>query len=266
MKNIIHTLLLLLLTVFPLRAEYTPEDMPNVNIANRYEYVSDPGNLLRADTKDEVNRILWNLRQQTSAEVVVAIPPDIGDEPIEDWSESLFTSWGIGKSDKDNGVLIVIAPAQRKARIQTGYGIEGILPDIVCKKLITSQIVPHMKENDLDDAVLASVSKLSEILLDPTVADELKSNKPDNFGNRAETLDKSVIFQFLGIIFLVCFIISAGYYIKTSLSLRGEDNYHKALGWRHSLNTLGWMILFSAGTAVIFYLLAYINYRRNRTH
>ena len=164
MKNIIHTLLLLLLTVFPLRAEYTPEDMPNVNIANRYEYVSDPGNLLRADTKDEVNRILWNLRQQTSAEVVVAIPPDIGDEPIEDWSESLFTSWGIGKSDKDNGVLIVIAPAQRKARIQTGYGIEGILPDIVCKKLITSQIVPHMKENDLDDAVLASVSKLSEIL------------------------------------------------------------------------------------------------------
>lgn len=257
--------LLLIFVAFPVFAEYAPEDMPNVNIANRYEYVSDPGNLLRPETKKQVNQMLWDLRQQTSVEMAVALPPDIGDYTIEEWSERLFTSWGIGKSDKDNGVLLVIAPEQRMARIQTGYGVEGVLTDIASKKIITNQIAPRMSEGDIDGAVLAAVSQINGALTDPGVADELKSNERDNFGNNMETLDKSVFFQFISIIFLICFLFSSVYFFKTAFSLRKKDNYHKALGWRNTLRTLGWLTIFSAGSGIVFYLIAYFLYRRNRT-
>lgn len=266
MNNILRNILSLILLFFVVHvfAEYSPEDMPNVNIANRYEYVSDPGNLLRPETRQQVNEILWNLRKQTSVEMVVALPPDIGDTTIEDWSERLFTSWGIGKSDKDNGVLLVIAPEQRMARIQSGYGTEGVLTDIASKKIITNQIVPRMRDGDIDGAVLGAVTQINAALTDPAVADELKSQERDNFGGDIETLDKSVFIQFVGIIFFICFLFSAGYFIKIAFSLRGKDNYHKALGWRNTLNKFGWLILFSGGSGIIFYLLANLLYHRNR--
>ncbi len=90
--------------------DYTPQEIVNPNVADRRVYVSDPGNLVSPSVKSQVNSMLYDLRKNTSAEVVVAVVPSIGDMPIEDFSEQLFTRWGIGKSDKDNGVLILIAP------------------------------------------------------------------------------------------------------------------------------------------------------------
>ena len=138
------------------------------------------GNLLSPATKDAVNRRLWDLRQQTSVEAVVAIPPSIGETTIEDWSEQLFTLWGIGKKDKDNGVLLVIAPEQRRARITTGYGVEGVLPDISCKNIINSAIIPNMREGDINRAVDDATNLVSRVLTDPAVAEEIRSRQPDN--------------------------------------------------------------------------------------
>ena len=89
--------------------DYTPQEIVNPNVADRRVYVADPGNLVSPSVKSQVNSMLYDLRKNTSAEVVVAVVPSIGDMPIEDFSEQLFTRWGIGKSDKDNGVLILIA-------------------------------------------------------------------------------------------------------------------------------------------------------------
>ncbi len=75
----------------------SPEEMPNVQVTDRSQYVSDPAGLLSAETKSIVNRRLSDLRRSTTAEVVVALPPDIGDETIQQWSERLFSLWKIGK-------------------------------------------------------------------------------------------------------------------------------------------------------------------------
>lgn len=157
--------------------DYSPDEIVNPNVADRREFVADPGSLLGAGTKSRVNSVLTDLRKQTSAEVAVAVVPSIGDVPIEDFSERLFTQWGLGKSDKDNGVLIVIALDQKRARIQTGYGVEGVLPDISAKKIINRSIIPYMREGDLDDAVEASVRDVARVLSDPVAAEELKSSK-----------------------------------------------------------------------------------------
>ena len=121
MKKIITLLLLLLAAVLRLSAQaYTPDQLTNPNIANRYDFVCDPAHLLSPAVTDSVNQRLYRLRQQTTCEVAVVVVPSIGGEPIEDWCEQLFTRWGIGKDDKDNGVLFAIVTEDHLTRIQTG--------------------------------------------------------------------------------------------------------------------------------------------------
>ena len=133
--------------------DYTPAMMPNVQVADRREFVSDPAVLLSPEVRNVVNQRLYRLRQETTVEAVVAIPPSIGDADINEWGVELFTLWGIGKKDKDNGVLLTIAPEQHRAFINTGYGVEGALPDIACSNIIGETVVPNMKKGDINAAV-----------------------------------------------------------------------------------------------------------------
>lgn len=266
MKKIIFLLILLTSAwVSAFAADYTPEMMPNVNVANRYEYVSDPGNLLSQETKERVNSRLWNLRQKTTCEAMVAIPPSIGDVPIEEWSESLFTLWGIGKKDKDNGVLLVIAPEQHRARIQTGYGMEGVLPDISCAEIIGREIVPNMRENDLDAAVSGAVGLMADAIENPEVAEELRSDNADNYSGNIATLSKEAVWEYIMIIAGCVFLFSLALFCYDLYHSRKSDNYHKAIMWRSHLTTFGWCALFSLGSGLIFYLLALFLYRSFRT-
>ena len=156
--------------------KYSPDKLVNPNVANRSHYVADPAGLVSQSAIDKANATLWNVRQKTGAEVVVAIVPNTGDLTEEDFATQLFEKWGVGKSDKDNGVLVLIVPDQRVARIATGYGVEGIIPDISAIKIISRSIVPYMRRGDLDGAVVAVSNDLSEVLTNPDVAEELKSS------------------------------------------------------------------------------------------
>lgn len=246
--------------------DFTPDMMPNVNVTNRYEFVSDPGNLLSPATKDAVNRRLWDLRQQTSVEAVVAIPPSIGETTIEDWSEQLFTLWGIGKKDKDNGVLLVIAPEQRRARITTGYGVEGVLPDISCKNIINSAIIPNMREGDINRAVDDATNLVSQVLTDPAVAEEIRSRQPDNHSGTVNALSGEVIWKFIRIVATCAFLFSLVMFVRYLFKGRKKsDNYHKAIMWRDSLPVFGWTALLSLGSGIIFLAFAFLLYRSYRT-
>lgn len=244
---------------------WTPGQMPNVNVKNRYDFVSDPGNLLSPETKQAVNQRLWDLRQQTTVEAVVALPPDIGDETIEEWSEQLFTLWGIGKKDKDNGVLLVIAPAQRRARIQTGYGVEGTLPDIACMNIIQQAIIPNMRQDDINAAVNDASRLMCDALTDPSVAEELRSNDPDNYSGEIDTLDPEVIWLFLEVVATIFFIITLASFCYLCVKARKLDTFGKANMWRKNLTALLIGGILSLGSGLIFYLLALLFYRRART-
>lgn len=117
-----------------LAKDYTPDEIVNPNIADRRVYVADPGNLVSSSVKAKVNDELYSLRRATGAEVVVAVVPSIGDMPIEDFSERLFTRWGIGKSDKDNGVLILIAPRTATCTYHHGLRCGGCASRHICKE------------------------------------------------------------------------------------------------------------------------------------
>ncbi|MDE5997258.1 MAG: TPM domain-containing protein, partial [Muribaculaceae bacterium] len=246
--------------------EYTPDEIVNPNVANRYEYVADPESRLSASTRSEVNARMQSLRDATSAEVAVAIVPSIGDYTIEDFSEKVFTRWGLGKKDNDNGVLLLISPDSRQVRIQTGYGTEGVLPDITCGQIIRETVIPNMRNDCLDCAVDEATAMISKIMMDPEYAEELRSKLSDNYSGIEEApISKETIMWFLTGVAFILWIIAAGSYITNRIkTCKLKSQAEKATKWRSSLTLLGFLSAGTLLTALPFYLLALYHYRQAR--
>src|SRR5690348_9508325 len=92
-------------------------------------YVSDFAHVLSSDTRQALEAKLSNFERATTNEIAVVTVPSLEGDTEEDYAVRLFKEWGIGKKGKDNGVLILIAPHERRARIEVGYGLEEVLPD-----------------------------------------------------------------------------------------------------------------------------------------
>lgn len=272
-REILTLTLLILTSLMASAVEYQvipPDKMPNVQVQDRRQFVSDPASLMSAEAKSGINTKLQALRDNTTAEMAVAIVPDLGDMEIEDYSEKLFTTWGIGKEDKDNGVLLVISPGSRRARIQTGYGAEGALPDMVCDRIIREDIVPAMQRDDLDGAATAAVNSITRVLTDPEYAEELRSKQTGVRQQGIQTEEiaeiKGLFMSLIGLVVAAAFIIALIYAIKTTRNLRNSSDYHKAQEWRSKLKYFIILTVLSALTALPILLYAIFKYRHNRNH
>jgi uncharacterized protein len=90
-------------------------------------------------SKDEVRQLeakAIGYRDQTGSEIGVLIVPTLGDQALEDYAHDVFKTWGIGQKGKDNGVLLLVAIAEKKARVEVGYGLEGELTDLESGRLV----------------------------------------------------------------------------------------------------------------------------------
>lgn len=246
--------------------DYSPDEIVNPNLADRYEYVADPEGRLDMSTRRKVNRRLQALRDSTSAEVAVAVVPSIGDYTIEDFSEKVFTHWGLGKSDKDNGVLLLISPDSRQVRIQTGYGTEGVLPDITCSQIIQHAVIPNMKAGCLDCAVDEATEMITEIMTNPEYAEELRSAQPDfSGGSDSAPVSGEDVTWFLAIIICCVWIFTlADYILDCRKAKRLPTVQSRVWMWKNSLSTYLVLGFASLLTAMPFYLLARRNYRKTR--
>lgn len=260
------TICIVMLMVTAISYGISPEEMPNVNRADYREFISDPGGYLSPAVKAQVNSELLRLRQSSTAEVVVVIPPSIDDLTANEWCEQLFTSWGIGKDDKDNGLLIMISPESRQAYIMTGYGMEGNFTDYVCKQIIERTIIPNMKEDNLAGAVESSVGMVSRIIADPSVAEEIRSQQRDNRDGDMEPISKEVVLNFLLFVAGGIFLCTLVYFIYDAVKARKyRDNYSRAELWRKDLTKYLLMGILSLGTGLIFFILSFLLYRYWRT-
>lgn len=261
-------LLLLIFIALPLSAGkvYTPAEVPNVNKVDRREFVSDPAGLMSPDARGRVNATLGSLRERTTAEVAVVVVPSIGDLSPEEFSEKVFTSWGIGKSDRDNGLLFLIVPDDRVARIETGYGLEGVLPDAVCSRIIRESVAPSMKSGDLDGAVTAATAAIARILTDPAAADEIRSAQRGVPGQSGKGLDVEVFLSFIWIVAGAAFIFSLALFCHDLWKGRRRDGYEKSQMWRSHLTVYWIAAACSLGAGLLTALLALFVYwsTRNR--
>jgi len=145
---------------------YTLETVPNTKLINN-SYVSNPDGLLSEGAVSQINLLLDSLEKKTTAQVAVVILRSIGGADHIEFAQKLFEKWGIGKSGKDNGLLILYIEDQRTIRFHTGYGLEGVLPDALCKRIQLQKMVPRFKEGDTDGGMIAGIDQVVKIVSDP---------------------------------------------------------------------------------------------------
>lgn len=146
------------------QAAFTVETVPNVRLSDVRLHVSDPASLLSATARDTINATLSSLETATGIETAVVVLPSIGSADPFDFGVSLFRTWGLGKSKSDNGLLILYVEDQHTVRFTTGYGIEGTLPDALCKRIQMRYMVPKFKVGDRDGGMVAGVKAVAAVL------------------------------------------------------------------------------------------------------
>lgn len=158
MKRFISiTLFLCLLVTLQAQKVYTTRNLPKVHLQDRTRYVCNPEDILSATATDSIDRMLYALEQQTGIETVVAVVPSIGEEDCFDFSHRLLNEWGVGKKEKNNGLVILLVTDQRCIQFYTGYGLEGDLPDAICKRIQTRDMIPYLKDGNWDAGMVAGV-------------------------------------------------------------------------------------------------------------
>lgn len=189
MRRLLFGILSFVLSVACLQAAtYTVDDVPNVQTLDYHKHLSNPDGILSPTANARIDSLLFDVRRHTSAEVAVVVVDDIEPGDIDEFATDLFTKWGLGKKDKDNGVLMVLAKDRRQVTIRTGYGAEGIMPDVICSHIIRHIMTPRLKKGEYDMAVVDAVTEIHRIATDPVAAAELKSQILDRQNTPSEGL------------------------------------------------------------------------------
>lgn len=144
------------LFVFALFLPYAAEGQQKLPSPNGY--VNDFAGILAQRGSLELE--LAQFAAETSNQIAVVTVPSLEGNTIENYAVSLFGKWQIGQKEKDNGILLLIAPNEREVRIEVGYGLEGALPDITASSIIRNDILPHFKENNYDAGVAAGIAAI----------------------------------------------------------------------------------------------------------
>ena len=135
--------------------------------------VVDQGQLLSPAAEQALTTKLASLETDTGVQFVVVTLAGLQDREIEDYGYQLGRHWGIGTNEKDNGVLLIVAPVERKVRIEVGYGLEPVLTDALSSQIIQDDILPSFRDGDFEKGVEAGANAvIAQLRLDPEVARE----------------------------------------------------------------------------------------------
>ena len=119
--------------------------------------VHDEARILAQATVDKLEKELKVYEDSTSNQIAILTISSLDDEPIESYSLRVVEAWKLGTEGKDNGVLLLIAVDDHKMRIETGYGLEGVLTDAMCSRIIRNEIAPAFRQNQYDEGVVNGV-------------------------------------------------------------------------------------------------------------
>ena len=122
--------------------------------------VTDYTNTLTADEKQRLETKLDAFDDSTSTQIAVLIIKSVGQYDINEYAQKVGRSWGIGQKGKNNGLIILVALGDRKVSIQTGYGVEGVVPDVITNEIIQNDIKPRFKAGDYFGGLNAATDDL----------------------------------------------------------------------------------------------------------
>jgi uncharacterized protein len=165
--------------------------------------VVDDAGILDAATKAALERKLADFETKTTGQLVVVTLKSLQGTSIEDYGYQLGRHWGIGQKEKNTGALLIVAPNERKVRIEVGYGFEGTLTDAVARLIIENSILPRFRVGDFTGGITRGVDDIIQAV--SVDAEEWKARakrRPDDQPGVADLL--TILF------FVVIFLIIVG--------------------------------------------------------
>jgi uncharacterized protein len=195
MKRIISVFsfcLLLTLVLLPAEVaakEYTVKEIPQVHLQDRTRYVSNPDAILSAASVATMDSLLCALEQQTGIQTLVAVVTGIEGGDCFDFTHRLAQETGVGQKSRNNGLVILLSTDERCIQFATGYGLEGVLPDAICKRIQERYMLDAFRQGDWDTGMVEGIRATCSIL------DGSMENIPD------EEVDDELI------VVMICFAI-----------------------------------------------------------
>lgn len=187
-------------------------------------YVNDFANVIYDDSERYVLKNSTALADETKAQVVVTTVNSLDDTPLEEYSLSMFRQWGIGDAKKNNGVLILLAPNERKVRVEVGPGLEGRLNDSKVGRFIDEYAVPCFKQDDWDNGICALYSAImSEVYSEYGI--EMPEDISDKVSAYNETRENSHMGTIIAIIIVAVFVLFGGVLLRRKrLPISDDEN------------------------------------------
>lgn len=158
--------ILLLLVFFYTAAEarpYSVEEIPNVQLSNRYKFTSNPDGILSQAAVAKIDSICYDLRHRGIAQTAVVAVAEIDSDDVFEFAYELFSKWGVG-SKSNSGIGILLVEEAREIRFVTGYGVEGALPDAICKRIQTQYMLPYFRNGDYSSGMVSGVEAIRSVL------------------------------------------------------------------------------------------------------
>jgi uncharacterized protein len=129
--------------------------------------VVDNANMLSPIAEQRLTSELQRLETQTGRQMVVATVPDLQGYEIEEYGYQLGRAWGIGRKGQNDGVVFLVAPSERKVRIEVGYGLEGVLTDALSSVIIQQRVLPYFRQGQMEQGVVSGTQAVIQQLALP---------------------------------------------------------------------------------------------------
>ncbi|WP_455673655.1 TPM domain-containing protein [Phocaeicola sp.] len=182
--------------------EYTVKDIPMVHLQDRTRYVSNPDGILSPAAVATMDSILYALQQKTGIQTLVVAVTGIEGGDCFDFAHRLGQETGVGQKERDNGLVILLSTDERCIQFATGYGLEGTLPDAICKRIQNRYMLPYFKDNNWNAGMVAGIRAVNGYL----------DGSMENIGGEEEEEDLTSILVIMLVLFggigFVAFLIA----------------------------------------------------------
>ena len=204
MRRLISFLVLIVTTYAVVMAKpYSVSEVPNVQLADRHRYTSNPDGILSAEAVRAIDLACDSLRTKGVAQVAVVAIRDIKSDDVFTFAHELFSSWGVGNKPTDNGLGIILVLDKREIRFVTGYGLEGVLPDAVCKRIQQRYMVGPLGAGNYDKGMVDGVAATATLLS----SGELPTSNEDDLTEGEILALFGTMFAFFALLVLLLFFI-----------------------------------------------------------
>ena len=161
--------------------DYTLQEIPMVHLEDRMRYVSNPDTILADSIVARMDSLLYALEEKTGIQTLVVAVTGIEGGDCFDFAHRLGMEKGVGQQGRDNGLVILLSTEERCVQFATGYGLEGALPDAICKRIQSQYMVSHFGKDDWNTGMLEGIRAVAGYL-DGSMTNELQGEEEHGLG------------------------------------------------------------------------------------